>query len=67
VLRRRLKGAPVGDATRLAMYLLEEAHLATVSGDAFGAPGHLRLSYATSRERIEEGMRRLADALTKLA
>jgi len=34
--------------------------VAVVPGDAFGAPGHLRISYATSMERIEEGLRRLA-------
>jgi aspartate aminotransferase len=39
--------------------LLEKAHVALVAGEAFGAPGFLRLSYATSLERIEEGLRRL--------
>jgi aspartate aminotransferase len=47
----------------LATYLLEEAHVAVAQGEAFGAPGYLRLSYATSLEHINEGMRRLADAL----
>ncbi|MFA5811040.1 MAG: aminotransferase class I/II-fold pyridoxal phosphate-dependent enzyme, partial [bacterium] len=56
----------ITDATALAEYLLESAHIATVSGDPFGVPGYIRLSYATSRENIEEGMRRLAEALAKL-
>jgi len=47
------------DASELAKQLLEKAHVAVVSGDAFGAPGYLRLSYATSMERIEEGLRRM--------
>jgi aspartate aminotransferase len=48
------------DSAAVAQQLLERAHVAVVPGDAFGAPGHLRLSYATSMERIEEGLRRLA-------
>jgi aspartate aminotransferase len=47
------------DATELAKLLLDEARVALVPGDAFGAPGYLRLSYATSIERIEEGLRRM--------
>jgi aspartate aminotransferase len=39
--------------------LLDKARVALVPGDAFGAPGYLRLSYATSIERIDEGLRRL--------
>jgi len=49
----------VADSTALAKLLLERQHLVTVPGDAFGTPGYLRLSYATSIERIEEGLRRL--------
>jgi len=45
--------------TELAKELLERAHVALVPGEAFGAPGFLRLSYATSLDRIEEGLRRL--------
>ena len=48
-----------GDSTILARQLLERQHLAVVPGDAFGAPGFLRFSYATSIERIDEGLRRL--------
>ena len=52
--------AETPDSTAMARVLLEREHVAVVPGDAFGAPGHLRISYATSMERIEEGLRRLA-------
>ena len=45
--------------TEISKLLLEKVHVAVVPGEAFGAPGYLRLSYATSIERIEEGLRRL--------
>jgi aspartate aminotransferase len=48
------------DSTAMSRELLEREHVAVVPGDAFGAPGHLRISYATSLERIEEGLGRLA-------
>lgn len=48
------------------MYLLEEAHVATVDGAAFGAPGYIRLSYATSDGNIREAMRRIAEANERL-
>jgi aspartate aminotransferase len=45
--------------TEISKMLLEKVQVAVVPGEAFGAPGYLRLSYATSIERIEEGLRRL--------
>jgi aspartate aminotransferase len=51
------------DDLHLAKCLLEEARVAVVHGSAFGAPGHARLSYATSDELIEEGIARIAKAL----
>ena len=48
------------------MYLLEEAHVACVDGEAFCAPGYMRLSYATSEENITEAMRRIKEASLKL-
>lgn len=51
----------------LALYLLSEAHVATVDGAAFCAPGYIRLSYATSDDNIREAMARIASALAKLA
>jgi aspartate aminotransferase len=53
------------NCTALANELLERAHVALVPGEAFGAPGFLRLSYATSLERIEEGLRRMKKFLTR--
>jgi len=47
------------DTTELARLLLEREHVVVVPGEAFGAPGFLRFSYATSMDRIEEGLRRL--------
>ncbi len=54
------------DTTELAKLLLDKARVALVPGDAFGAPGYLRLSYATSIERIEEGLRRMASFFARV-
>ena len=56
----------INDAADLAMYLLREAHVATVAGDAFCSPGYIRLSYATSDENIIEAARRIKAALAAL-
>ena len=56
----------INDANDLAMYLLEVGHVATVSGDAFCAPGYIRLSYATSDDNIREAARRIAQTLARL-
>ena len=53
-------------STDLAMYLLEVGHVATVGGDAFGAPEYFRLSYATSEESIVEAAKRMKAALDLL-
>jgi aspartate aminotransferase len=53
-------GGGLADTTAVAKALLEREHVAVVPGEAFGAPGFLRFSYATSMERIDEGLRRLA-------
>ena len=49
-----------------ALYLLEEAHVAAVGGDAFGSPECFRMSYATSDENIVEAMRRIKEACARL-
>jgi len=56
----------INNSNDLAMYLLEEAHVATVGGDAFGDPDCFRMSYATSDDNIREAMRRIGIALSKL-
>lgn len=52
--------ASMPDTSATARQLLEREHVAVVPGEAFGAPGYLRISYAASMERIEEGLRRFA-------
>ena len=56
----------IHNVTDFALYLLDKAHVATVSGDAFGAPECFRMSYATSDENIKEAMRRIKETLAKL-
>jgi aspartate aminotransferase len=56
----------INDAGDLAMYLLNEGHVATVSGDAFCCPGYLRLSYATSDENLRAAAERIGKALASL-
>jgi aspartate/methionine/tyrosine aminotransferase len=59
-------GAPA-TSLALAERLLDEAHVALVPGEAFEAPGFLRVSYATSMDRIREGVDRIAKALSPFA
>lgn len=56
-------GKKIETSTDLAMLLLEEGHVATVAGDAFGASDCFRMSYATSDENIKEAMRRIKATL----
>ena len=56
----------INNSTDFAMYLLEVGHVATVGGDAFGAPDCFRLSYATSEDKIIEAVKRIAGALALL-
>lgn len=66
-LNRTYNGTTIQTASDLAMFLLEEAHVACVGGDAFGAPGYIRLSYATSDENITEAIARIKKGLEKLS
>lgn len=59
-------GHTIENDSDLAMYLLQVAHVATVSGSAFCAPGYIRLSYATSDENLVEAFRRISSALADL-
>lgn len=56
----------INNSTDLAMFLLEEGHVATVGGDAFGDPECFRMSYATSDANIREAMKRIKETLAKL-
>lgn len=59
-------GRVIHHATDLAMYLLEEGHVATVTGEAFGDPKAIRLSFAASDEQLSEAINRIQAALAKL-
>ena len=56
----------INSSDDLAMYLLEEGHVACVGGTSFGAPECIRMSYATSDENISEAIRRIKEALARL-
>ncbi len=60
-------GTKVTDGDSLAAYLLDEAHVSTVGGNDFGAPEHVRISYATSIENLNEAFDRIERAVAKLA
>jgi aspartate aminotransferase len=56
----------VKDATDVSLYLLGKAHVATVSGDAFGEPKCIRLSYATSDEKLKKALVSMKETFAKL-
>jgi len=60
---KTLKGKTIANASDFALYLLEEAHVATVTGDAFGNGNCIRISYAASKEHILTAIERIANAL----
>lgn len=56
----------INNASDLCMYLLNDAHVSTVTGDAFGEPDCIRISFANSMEKIEEGFKRIKKGLSLL-
>lgn len=66
LLQRKFGGQAVGSSSRLADILLNEAKVAVVPGEAFGMPGYIRFSYATSMEKIVEGLNRIEKAISTL-
>ena len=60
---KTMNGKTIKDASDFALYLLEEAHVATVTGDAFGNGDCIRISYAASVDNIKEAIARIAKAL----
>ncbi|GAB1402091.1 pyridoxal phosphate-dependent aminotransferase [Elusimicrobiota bacterium] len=56
LLGKQYNGKMINTDSELATYLLEQAQIAVVPGSAFGAPGYIRLSYATSMEKIKKGI-----------
>ena len=61
---KTLRGKLVKNADDFSMYLLSEANVATVTGDAFGNPNCIRISYATSEELLTEAFKRIKEALS---
>ena len=61
---KTLKGQTLNDASDFSMFLLEHANVATVTGDAFGGPNCIRISYAASQQDIKEAMARIKKAVT---
>jgi aspartate aminotransferase len=66
-LGKRFGDKVIADDNDLCMYLLEQAHVATVSGSAFCLPGYIRLSYAASDDSLVEAFKRIAQALSRLS
>jgi aspartate aminotransferase len=60
---KELRGHTIENASDFALYLLQEANVATVTGEAFGNPNCIRISYAASEKDIREAVRRIAEAL----
>ncbi len=61
---KTLKGKTINNATDFSLYLLEEALVATVTGDAFGNPNCIRISYAASQEQIIKAIKRIKEAVS---
>jgi len=61
---KTMRGKTINTASDFSLYLLEEANVATVTGDAFGDPNCIRISYAASDDDIKEAMRRIKEALS---
>lgn len=60
---KTLRGTLINNADDFSMYLLSEANVATVTGEAFGNPNCIRFSYATSEELLTEAMKRIKEVL----
>ncbi len=61
---KTLRGKTINNATDFSLYLLEEALVATVTGDAFGNPNCIRISYAASQEQIIEAIKRIKEVVS---
>jgi aspartate aminotransferase len=60
---KTLKNKTIENASDFAIFLLEESHVATVTGDAFGSPNNIRISYAASKEQIKKAISRIKSAI----
>jgi aspartate/methionine/tyrosine aminotransferase len=63
LLGREIGGATIPSAMDLAGVLLEEAKVAVVPGEAFGAPGYIRLSFALADDQLVEGLERISELI----
>ena len=63
---RSYNGKTIKNADELSIYLLEEAHVATVGGDSFGDTTSIRISYAAAEDKLIEAVKRIKEALGKL-
>lgn len=61
---KTLRGKKIENASDFSLYLLEEANVATVTGEAFGNPNCIRISYAASEEELKEALRRIKEVLS---
>lgn len=66
LLGKKFNGKPLNDDMDLSLYFLEEGHVSSVPGSAFGLPGHVRFSYAASINDLEKAYQRLSKAITNL-
>ena len=65
-LGKSFNGTPINTAEELSLYILNEAHVSTVTGEAFGNPDCIRISYAASEEELKTAMTNIKTALSKL-
>jgi len=64
---KSVEGKTINNASDFAMYILEEAHVSVVTGEAFGDPNCIRLSYAASEENLRKAIAQIKEALAKLS
>lgn len=62
---KTIDGYSINNASDFSLFLLEKANVATVTGDAFGAPNNIRISYAASTENLKEAFKRIKEVLEK--
>jgi len=60
------EGNKINEAMDLCLYILSDAHVSTVPGDAFGVPGYIRISFAASDENLVKAMTNIKASLSKL-
>jgi aspartate aminotransferase len=63
---KSVNGTTINNSTDLCLYLLEQAHIATVPGEAFGDNACIRISFATADDKLVEAMKRMKEALIAL-